>query len=94
MYIDVFVCVNVCARTCAQLCPTLCDPVDCSLPSSSSIEFSRQECHWSGMSFPTPGNLPSPEPASLVSPALTGGFFTTAPSGKPSKMYLVVSKTI
>ena len=46
------------------------------------------------MPFPTPGNLPSPEPASLVSPALTGGFFTTAPSGKPSKMYLVVSKTI
>ena len=36
-----------------------------------SMEFSRQE-YWSGLSFPTPGDLPNPEtePASLVSPAL------------------------
>ena len=36
------------------------------------------------MSFPTPGDLPDPELGSLVSPALAGGFFTTAPPGKPS----------
>ena len=36
-----------------------------------SVGFSRQEC-WSGLSFPTPGDLPDPgiKPASLVSPAL------------------------
>ena len=32
------------------------------------------------MPFPTPGDLPNPrvEPASLVSPALVRGFFTTS----------------
>ena len=43
-----------------------------------SMEFSRQE-YWSGLSFPTPGDLPYPriEPESLASPTLAGGFFTT-----------------
>ena len=31
----------------AQSCLTLCDPMDCSQPGSSSMDFSRQE-HWSG----------------------------------------------
>ena len=41
--------------------------------------FSRQE-HWSGLSWPPPGDLPDPgiEPLSLLSPALAGGFFTTS----------------
>ena len=41
--------------------------------------FPRQE-YWSGLSFPSPGDLPDPgiEPASLTFPALTGGFFTTS----------------
>ena len=41
--------------------------------------FSRQE-YWSGLSCPPPGDLPDPgtELASLTSPALTGGFFTTS----------------
>ena len=41
-----------------------------------SMGFSRQE-YWSGLLFPPPGDLSHPgiEPASLVSPALTGGFF-------------------
>ena len=49
-----------------------------------SMEFSRQE-YWSGLAFPTPGDLPDPgiEPASLVSPALAGRFFTTLPLEKP-----------
>ena len=40
--------------------------------------FSRQE-YWSGLSCPPPRDLPDPgiEPASLKSPALAGGFFTT-----------------
>ena len=43
-----------------------------------SVEFSRQE-HWSGLQFPSPGDLPNPgiEPMSFMSPALASGFFTT-----------------
>ena len=39
-----------------------------------SMGFSTQE-YWSGLPFPSPGDLPEPgiEP---VSPALAGGFFT------------------
>ena len=48
-----------------------------------SMESSRQES-WSGLPFPTPGDLPHPgmEPASLASPALAGGFFTPEPPGR------------
>ena len=44
-----------------------------------SMKFSRQE-YWSRLPFPTPGDLPNPgtQPASLPSPALTGGLFTTS----------------
>ena len=65
----------------AQSCLTLCDPLDCHLPGSSvSMEFFRQE-YWCGLPFPTPGDLSDPgiRLASLVSPALAGGFLTTAP---------------
>ena len=50
-----------------------------------SMNFSRQE-YWSGLPSPPPGNLPDPgiKPMSLVIPALTGGFFTTEPAGKPN----------
>ena len=43
-----------------------------------SMGFSRQE-YWSGLPLPSPGDLPDPgiEPASLMSPALGGRFFTT-----------------
>ena len=46
---------------------------------SLSMGFSRQE-YWSGLPFPTPGDLPDPgiEPVSLSSPALAGGFFTSS----------------
>ena len=46
-----------------------------------SMGFPRQE-YWSGLPFPSLGDLPNPgtEP---VSPALPGGFFTTEPPGKP-----------
>ena len=52
----------------AQLCPTLCDQAP------RSMGFSRQE-YWSGLPFPSPGDLPNPgiEPMSL---ALAGRFFT------------------
>ena len=43
---------------------------------SLSMGFSRQEL--SGLPCPSPGDIPDPgaEPASLISPALAGGFFT------------------
>ena len=44
-----------------------------------SVGFSRQE-YWSGLLCPPPGDLLNPgmEPASLTSPALAAGFFTTS----------------
>ena len=50
-----------------------------------SMGFSRQE-YWSGLPFPSPGNLPDLgiELASLVPPTLAGRFFTTEPPGNPS----------
>ena len=43
-----------------------------------SMGFSRRE-YWSGLPCSSPGDLldPGMEPASLVSSALAGGFFTT-----------------
>ena len=46
-----------------------------------SMGFPRQE-YWSGLPFPSPGDLPEPEIES-VSPALTDRFFTTESPGKP-----------
>ena len=68
----------------AQSYLTLCDPMDYSLPGSSvhgdSHKYSQK--HWSGLPFPSPGDLPDPgiEPGSS---ALAGGFFITEPPRKP-----------
>ena len=50
-----------------QLCLTLCDPMVYSPPGSLSMEFSRKE-YWSGLPFPSPGDLPNPgvEPRSVA----------------------------
>ena len=54
-----------------------------------SMEFPKQE-YWSGLSFP-PGDLPNPAIQS-ASPALAGGFFTTALPGKPKlRIYFTVN---
>ena len=60
---------DVCVLT--QLCAILWGTRDCSPPVSLSMEFSKQE-YWSGLPFPSPGDLPNPgiEPTSLASPAL------------------------
>ena len=54
----------------------LCDPMDV-----QSMGFSRQEC-WSGLPFPSPGDLPDPgvEPRS---PALQADALLSEPPGKP-----------
>ena len=45
--------------------------------------FPRQE-YWSGLPFPSLGDLPDPgiEP---MSPSLAGGYFTAEPAGSPTK---------
>ena len=66
--------------------PALCDPMDCSHQAPLSMVFSRQE-YWSGLPFPTPGDLPDPGlDQTCISwvPALAGKFFTFLPPGKPS----------
>ena len=68
-------CIGVCV-CCVFSHSRLCDPMDYSLPGSSRLlEFARQK-FWSGLSFPTPGDLPNPgiKPLSLASPALAGKF--------------------
>ena len=62
--------------SCVQFFVTLWN---CSLQAPLSMGFSRHE-YWSGLPCPPPGDLPDPgmEPAPLMSPALAGGFFTSA----------------
>ena len=57
-----------------------CDPRTVVDQAPLSMGFSKQE-YWSGLPFPSPGDLPDPgtEP---TSPTLAGGFFTTEPPGK------------
>ena len=66
-----------------QSCPTLCDPMVYNLHQApSSIGFSRQE-YWSGLPFPSPGDLPNPgiEPRS---PTLQADVLPSEPPGKPN----------
>ena len=59
---------------CSVVSNSLRPPLVCSPPGSLFRGFSRQE-YWTGLPFPSPGDLPDPriDPAS---PALAGGFFT------------------
>ena len=58
-----------------QSWPTLCNPMDCSPPAPLPMEFCRQE-YWSGLPFPSPGDLPNPRGRMKVS-SIAGGFFTS-----------------
>ena len=49
-----------------------------------SMGLPRQKC-WSGLTFPTPGDLPDPG-IEATSPALAGGFFTAEPPGDGEKI--------
>ena len=57
---------------------TLCNPMNCSPQTLLCMRFSRQE-YWRELLCPPPGDLLDLgiKPASLMSPALAGGFFTT-----------------
>ena len=68
----------ICCVLVAQLCPNLCNSMDCCPP--LSMEFSRQE-YWSGLPFPSPGDLPDPgiKPGS---PALQTDALLSEPPGR------------
>ena len=70
-----------------QSCLTVCNPVDWSLP-GSSVHRIPQARILSGFPGPPPGDLPDPgiQPESLVSPALTGGLFTTSTDRKSTRL--------
>ena len=55
------------------------------------MEFSRQE-YWSGLPFPSPGDLPNPgiKPGS---PALWAGALPSEPPGKPSGYEISIQKS-
>ena len=57
------------------------------------MEFFRQE-YWNRLPFPPLGDLPGPgiEPASLVSLALAGRFFTIVPTWNPNFIYILSSE--
>ena len=42
-----------------SLCLTVCDPMDCIHQAPLSMEFFRHE-YWSGLPFPSPGDLSDP----------------------------------
>ena len=65
----------------SQSCPTLCDPMDCN-PLGSSVHGISQQEYWSGLPFPSAGDLPNPgiKPGS---PALQAESFPSEPQGKP-----------
>ena len=70
-----------CGCVCAQSCLTLCDPMDCSPPGSSVHGFSQARIlEWVAIPLSRGSSDPGME---LTSPALAGGFFTTAPPGNP-----------
>ena len=54
-------------------------------------EVSRQE-YWSGMPFPTAGDLPNPgiEPISFVSPAFVGRLYTSTTWEAPASLLLLL----
>ena len=63
-------------------CPSLAtNPMTVAHQTPLSVGFPKQE-YWSGLLFPSPGNLPDPE-ITPGSPALARGFVTTEPPGKP-----------
>ena len=65
-------------------CPTLVTPWTADLQAPLFMGFFRQG-YWSGLPFPSPGDLPYPEirPASPVSPALQADSVLLSHQGSP-----------
>ena len=79
VYLLLHVCECVCVFSITQLFPILCISHQAPL----FVEFSRQE-YWNRAVISSSRDLPNPgtKPASLASPALAGGYVTTAPAGE------------
>ena len=73
----------------AQSCLTLYNPMDCRLPGSSVHVIFQQE-YWSGLPFPSPGDLPNPgiEPGS---PTLQADVLS---SELPGRLMMTIIKQI
>ena len=74
---------HCCCCLVAKSCLTLLQPHGLYVAHQALLPrgFPRQE-YWSGLPFPSPGDLPD-SGIKLASPVLAGGFFTTEPLGKP-----------
>ena len=84
----VCVCVHVVVAVQLPSCVSLfATPRTAAFQGPLSMGFSRQE-YWSGLPFPSPGDLPDPGIVPM-SPALAGGFFTTETPGKPGGLYTI-----
>ena len=76
------------AAAVAKLCLTLCNPMDYSLH-GSSVYAIVQVRNWSGLPFPSPGDLPNPwiEPGSPAGlPDVSVGKESTCNAGDPSSI--------
>ena len=85
----VYTCDMCISLVCVCVCVCVCTV--CSAVSDSLHPYGLQPAGWSGLPFPSPGDLPDSgiKPVSLVSSTLTGRFFTTGPNGKPTIFFLV-----
>ena len=72
----------------AKSCLTLAIPWTVAYQAPLSMGFSRQE-YWSGLPFPSPGDLPNPG-IKPRSPALQADDLPTKLWGKPPVIYLII----
>ena len=68
----------------SQSCLTFWDPIDCCLPGSSVHGIFQAE-YWSGLPFPSPGDILNPG-IKLMSSALQADASLSEPPGKPSSL--------
>ena len=77
----------------AKSCLTLCDPCGLAHQAPPSMGFSGQE-YWSGLPFPSPGDLPDPGIESR-SPTLQAASLPSEPPGKPKLLkYRFISQLL
>ena len=81
VYIYIYICHLV-----PKSCLTLATLWSAAYQAPLSMGFPKQE-HWSGLPFPSPGDLPDPV-IKPVSPALAGRFFITEPPENPLCVYI------
>ena len=86
-----YVCVCVCVCVCVFVLDSA-TPWTVAHQAPLSTGFPRQQ-YWSGLPFPTPGDLPDPriKPMSPVSPELQAHSLPAEPFGKPIYIYEIFS---